>query len=102
MLSRLDDSPEGVTGLSVRGTILKRDVKEALDKVGVVGKLLVVVTPEFDGYMSELVAGLQIACSHEEEGRCALVVPPGMASEAKLRGSRDSFRVFEARTAAVQ
>ena len=102
MIERLDGSPEGVIGLSATGTVLKRDVKEALDRVGVVDKLLVVVTPDFDGYMSELVAGLQFACSHGEAGRCALVVPQGMAKEAKLRGESDSFCVFEARDAATQ
>jgi hypothetical protein len=102
MIESLDDSPDGVTAFRATGTVLKRDVKEALDKVGMVEKLLVVVTADFDGYMSELVAGLERACSNEDAGRCALVVPAGMAREAKLRGESDSFSIFEARDPAVQ
>jgi hypothetical protein len=102
MIERLDDSLGNMVGLSASGTVMARDVKAALRVVGVAERLLVVVTSDFDGYLSELVGGLQNACSHGEAGRCALVVPQGMTREARLRGESGSFRVFETRAAAEQ
>ena len=102
MIEKLDDGPAGLDGLSASGTVMARDVKEALRVIGGAEKLLVVLTADFDGYMSELVGGIQHACRHGDAGRCALVVPEGMREEADLRGESEGFRIFETRDAAVQ
>jgi hypothetical protein len=102
MIDILENGPKDWVGLGASGTVLASDVKAALRTVGVADRLLVVVAPDFDGYMAELVAGLQDACARGEAGRCALLVPLGMAKEARLRGESGSFRVFDARDAAEQ
>lgn len=102
MIERQDESPKDLVGLSASGTVMAHDVKEALRMVGVAEKLLVMVTPDFDGYLAELVGGIQHACTHGEAKRCALVVPQGMAEEARQRGESSNYRVFEARDAAEQ
>lgn len=82
MIHQMTHAPAGVTGLSIAGIVLKRDVASALDGVPGGARVLAVVDPEFDGYMAELIAGLSGGIEAGQIARAALVVPGGMLSEA--------------------
>lgn len=96
----MKNSPAGVAGLEASGTVVARDVTEALRMVAPTEKLLVEVAPRFDGYMAELVGGMRRACREGQAQRCALVVPEDIRSEATMQGEGDGFRIFTARGAA--
>lgn len=100
MIEKMDNSPAGVAGLDVSGTVLARDVTEALRMVAPTESLLVEVAPRFDGYMAELVGGIRRACRDGQAQRCALVVPEDMRDEATMQGEGDGLRIFTAREAA--
>ncbi len=96
MIDSMEDSPEGVVGLIASGTVLKHDVTEAMRLVGSADRMMVVVAPRFDGYMAELIGGLRQSCEDGQAGRCALVVPEDMRSEASMQGEGGAFRIFTA------
>ncbi|KEO55109.1 hypothetical protein [Thioclava pacifica] len=100
MIEKMDNSPAGVAGLEASGTVLARDVTEALRIVAPTQKLLVEVAPRFDGYMAELVGGMRRACRDGQAERCALVVPQDMHDEATMQGEGDGLRIFTARNEA--
>ncbi|OWY01455.1 MULTISPECIES: hypothetical protein [Thioclava] len=94
MIEKMEDGPEGVAALRASGTVLKHDVTEAMRLVGTADRMMVVVAPRFDGYMAELIGGLRQSCEDGQAGRCALVVPEDMRSEADLQGEGGAFRIF--------
>lgn len=96
MIERMTACPAGITGLDVSGTVLLRDVNEAIRMVAPTDRLLVRVASRFDGYMAELVGGVQRACRDGQATRCALVVPDDMMPEATMQGEGAGFRVFSA------
>lgn len=97
MIEKMTDCSAGVTGLTVSGTVLSRDVNEAMRMFAPTDRLLVQVAPRFDGYMAELVGGMHRACREGQAKRCALVVPEDMADEATMQGEGAEFRVFTTR-----
>jgi hypothetical protein len=97
MIEKMSECRAGMTGLTVSGTVLSRDVNEAVRMLAPTDRLLVQVAPRFDGYMAELVGGMHRACREGQAKRCALVVPEDMASEATMQGESAGFRVFTAR-----
>lgn len=96
MLTRIAEMPQGLAGLSVDGTVTAGDLPGAIADLGGTKRLLVSVTPAFDGYMVELVRGLIRAVDDGTLTRCALVVPDAMLPEAKLHGETARFRAFPA------
>lgn len=94
MISSMSGLPRGITGLSVRGTVLAQDVDQALRMVTPAGRLAVSVEPEFDGYMAELVRGVTSACAGGTLAACALIVPEGMLAEAREQGEGPRMRIF--------
>lgn len=102
MLERIEDAPANALALAASGTVMARDVGQAVNAAlgtGATG-LVVVIGEDFDGYMAEVERGLaDVAVAHKDLGRIALVVGPGQADEAKLGGfggSGAAVRVFSA------
>jgi hypothetical protein len=100
MLDSVSDLPPGVLGLTATGTVIAQDVAQALnllrgDAYGA-GGLVVFVDADFDGYLSELVAGLGEASGVDKPlfGRWALVLPDDMVAEATQLGGAGKVSVF--------
>jgi hypothetical protein len=99
MLDRAADTPAGVVGLVANGTVIAQDVSQALAAVDPRGEkrgLIVFVDPDFDGYLSELVSGLDKASSAASPmfQRWALVVPDGVLDEARLHRGGAVLKIF--------
>ena len=92
MLSSITGLPSHIVGLTANGTVIAQDVAQALDVLraerrGASG-LIVFVDPDFDGYLSELVAGLVTASGADAPlfEKWALVLPDDMVTEATQLG----------------
>lgn len=99
MLERIEDAPTTALALAATGTVMARDVGQAVEAgltPGAAG-LVVVIGADFDGYMAEIERGLaEVAAAHARLGRIALVVGPGQADEARVGGPAAPIRVFAA------
>jgi hypothetical protein len=102
MLASVAGLPAGVVGLTANGTVIAQDVAQALDVLQAetrgAGGLIVVVDPDFDGYLSELVAGLSAAASGDKPlfAKWALVLPDAMVPEATQLGGGEKVTIFPA------
>ncbi len=92
MLERLQDAPDQVIGLSASGTVMARDVEDAIRLSADPGGstpagLVVVVDRDFDGYFAELARGLADAArAHKSLVRLAVVTDADRLEEARLSG----------------
>jgi hypothetical protein len=100
MLDSVAGLPDGVLGLKANGTVIAQDVAQALgllraDASGARG-LIVFLDPDFDGYLSELVAGLGAGSSVDQPlfRKWALVLPDDMIAEATQLGGAGNVRIF--------
>ena len=89
MLKRLQDAPANALALEASGTVMARDVEEAVEAAlgptSAVTALVVVIGEDFDGYMAELERGLSnVSIAHKAIVRSALVTEPGQLDEAKI------------------
>ena len=101
MLQRLQDAPDQVIGLSASGTVVARDIEDAIClSTGPGGAtpagLVVVVDRDFDGYFAEIGRALANAPrTHTSLVRLALVTDADRLGEARLSGFGDSpVRLF--------
>jgi hypothetical protein len=95
MLERMQDSPEHALALKASGTVMARDVEAAVDSAlgaSAVGTgLVIVIDPDFDGYLAELARGLTtVSVAHKNVVRIAVVGNADQIEEAKLSGFSDS------------
>jgi hypothetical protein len=103
MLEPLTDLPAGVCGLRALGTVVAADVAAAIAGAAAASGhattkgLVVVIDPDFDGYLAELVRGLATAAAAPAPAfaRFALIAPDGVVSEARAHGA-DAPRIFPA------
>ena len=112
MFEPLGELPEGLSGLRASGTIVERDVTEAVASAakamqGSKGRgLVVIVGPDFDGYLAELVRGLAKEAAVAPFARYALVVKDDELDEVRQYGcfGADNLRVFgeRARQSAIE
>ncbi len=91
MLERLLDAPADTLALRASGTVMARDVEAAIEAAlgpsGASTGLVVVIDPDFDGYMAELARGLSSsALAHKNLVKLAVVCDSGLLDEAKLSG----------------
>jgi hypothetical protein len=92
MLERLQDAPDQVIGLCASGTVVARDIEDAIRlSAGPGGSspagLVVVVDRDFDGYFAEIARALTEASrDHEALVRLALVTDADRLDEARLSG----------------
>jgi hypothetical protein len=113
MLERIPDAPDRIIALRASGTVMARDVDEAIaSQAGAGGStaagLVVVIDRDFDGYLAELARGLSnAALAHRALVKLAVVTEEGKMPEAQLSGFDKSavpVRFFAAsdRTAAFE
>ncbi|RBP11898.1 hypothetical protein DFR50_1155 [Roseiarcus fermentans] len=103
MLERIQDAPADALALAASGTVMARDVEQAVDAaLGAISAptgLVVVIGDDFDGYMAELERGLaNVAAAHRTIVRIALVTGPGQSAEATLGVAQSAvpIRLFAA------
>jgi hypothetical protein len=110
------DLSNNVSGLRASGTVVEQDVREAVAQAAAAAKdtsthrgLVVFVDPEFDGYLAELIRGLEREAAQNPASfaRWALVVKDDVVEEASQFGSfiaDSNLRVFpdSARTSALE
>jgi len=100
MLNAISNLPTGVVGLSAQGTVIAKDVSQALviaqSAPGAGGGLIVFVDPDLDGYLSEIVAALDTASQSEAPPfqRWALLAPDGVVKEAEQFRSGSKLKIF--------
>ena len=101
MLERLQDAPDQVIGLSASGTVIARDIEDAIRlSAGPGGStpagLVVVVERDFDGFFAEIARALTDASrAHKSLVRLALVTDADRLDEARLSGfDGSSVRLF--------
>jgi len=101
MLERLQDAPDQVVGVNASGTVVARDIEEAIRlSAGPGGStpagLVVVVDRDFDGYFAEIARALTEASrAHTSLVRLALVTDADRLDEARLSGFEGSpVRLF--------
>jgi len=92
MLTRLEGQPEELIRLRASGTVLATDVSLAMRDLPARAHLIVVLDPDFDGYLAEISRGLAAA----DCARCALIVPDDMLVEARIHADTETFRTFPA------
>jgi hypothetical protein len=91
MLERVLDAPADTLALRASGTVMARDVEAAIEAAlgpsGASTGLVVVIDPDFDGYLAELARGLSSsALAHKNLVKLAVVCDSGLLDEAKLSG----------------
>ena len=93
MLERIEDAPAQAIALRASGTIMGRDIEEAIDAA--IGQsdaatgLVVVLNSDFDGYFAELARGLaNAALAHKGLVKLAVVASPSVMGEAGRAPSR--------------
>jgi hypothetical protein len=104
MLEPLTDLPAGVVGLRAIGTVLAEDVAAAITAAAAAPGhaptkgMVVLIDPDFDGYLAELVRGLATAAVAPAPAfaRFALIAPDGVVSEARSHGGDFAMRIFPA------
>ena len=91
MLERIADAPALTLALKACGTIMARDVGQAIEAA--IGQstastgLVIVVDRDFDGYFAELARGLTNASlAHKNLVKLAVVTDPDRMEEARLSG----------------
>lgn len=102
MLEPVADLPAGVIGLRANGTVIAQDILQALvlaiaaPDVDKIFGLILFVDPDLDGYLSEIVSGLDKASETEPAlfHRWALVVPDDAVSEAEQYRGQGKLNVF--------
>ncbi|MGJ0505970.1 MAG: hypothetical protein ACR652_02300 [Methylocystis sp.] len=98
MLESLAETPPGVRGLRATGVVVAADVAQALAAAqpDAAAGLVVVIDPDFDGYLAELMRGLAAAAAAPAPAfaRVALVAPDDMLAEAGRHGGE--VRLFPA------
>ncbi len=91
MLERVLDAPAETLALRASGTVMARDVEAAIEaamgpSVASAG-VVIVIDPDFDGYLAELGRGLSSsALAHKNLVKLAVVCDAGLLDEAKLSG----------------
>lgn len=95
----------GIQQLSATGTILAGDVAKLFGasdlNLDATRGFLLVIGPDFDGYLSELAKGLERASTHlsDAQRHMAVVMTDGMLHEASLTGLKEdgaTLRTFPA------
>ncbi len=91
MLERLQEASDQFIGLCASGTVMARDVEEAIGALAVVGSvpagLVFVVDRDFDGYFAEVVRGLvNASLAHRSLVKLAVVTEAEQMEEARLAG----------------
>ena len=91
MLERVVDAPAEALALSASGTVMARDVEAAIEAAvgpsSAATGLVIVIDPDFDGYLAELARGLgSAALAHKPLVKLAVVCDAGLLNEAKLSG----------------
>ena len=102
MLERMQDAPEHALALKASGTVMARDVEQAIEaalgSASAATGLVVVVDRDFDGYFAELARGLaNVALAHKTIVRIAVVTDADRMDEARLNpwsASAVSIRLF--------
>jgi hypothetical protein len=100
MLDPIIDLPAGVVGLRANGTVIAQDISQALTLASAAADrsrgLIVVVDPDLDGYLAEIVAALDKASEAEPAlfQQWALVVPDDVVSEAEQYRGAGKLSVF--------
>jgi hypothetical protein len=87
MLERLQDAPAQTLALRASGTVLARDIENAIDAGlgGAATGLVIVIDPDFDGDFAELARGLaSSALAHKSLVKLAVVVDPEQMDGARL------------------
>ena len=91
MLERVPDAPAHALALNASGTVMASDVEAAIEAA--VGQsdaatgLVIVIDPDFDGYLAELARGLASSgLAHKNLVKLAVVCDAGLLDEAKLSG----------------
>jgi len=89
MLERTQDQPEHALALEASGTVMARDVEQAIDAAlgaaTVATGLVIVISRDFDGYFAELARGLAtVAVAHKNIVRIAVVTEADRMDEARL------------------
>ena len=92
MLTRLEGLPEELVRLHASGTVVATDVSLAMRDLPAQAHMVVVLDPDFDGYLAEISRGL----AGSDCARCALIVPDDMIEEARIHADTDRFRIFPA------
>jgi hypothetical protein len=91
MLERVVDAPAHALALNASGTVMARDVEAAIEAAvgpsSAATGLVIVIDPDFDGYLAELGRGLGAAAlAHKCLVKLAVVCDVGLLDEAKLSG----------------
>ena len=91
MLERVVDAPAHALALNASGTVMARDVEAAIEAaVGLSSAatgLVIVIDPDFDGYLAELARGLgSAALAHKPLVKLAVVCDVRLLDEAKVSG----------------
>ncbi len=91
MLERVPDAPAETLALRASGTVMARDVETAIEaalgRSGASSGLVIVIDPDFDGYLAELARGLSSsALTHKNLVKLAVVCDAGLLDEAKFSG----------------
>jgi hypothetical protein len=91
MLERIQDAPAHTVALRALGTVMAQDVEAAIQAAlgpsSAASGLVVVIDPDFDGYLAELSRGLaNAALAHRSLVKLAVVADAGRLDEARLSG----------------
>ncbi len=91
MLERLPDAPAHALALNASGTVMASDVEAAIEAAvgqsGAATGLVIVIDPDFDGYLAELARGLaNSALAYKNLVKLAVVCDAGLLDEVKLSG----------------
>ncbi len=98
MLERIQDGPTQAVALKASGTVMASDVEQAAAALATgpapIG-LVIVIDPDFDGYMAEVARGLaNVSLAHKTIVRIAVVLDPGQMSESGFSVSAVPIRTF--------
>ena len=92
MLERLLGAPDQIIGLRASGTVMARDIEEAIRSIvgsggSVPTGLVIIVDRDMDGYFAELARGLGSASlAHRSLVKLAVVTDAERLEEARLSG----------------
>ncbi len=91
MLERMQDAPAQALALEASGTIMARDVEQAIEAglgaTSAATGLVIVISRDFDGYFAELARGLaNVSLAHKTIVRIAVVTDGDRMDEARLAG----------------
>lgn len=92
MLERQADAPDRTIALKASGTVMARDVVEAIARVSAdfgasAASVVVEIDHDFDGYLAELARGLATASlAHRSLVKLAVVMDGDRLDEARVAG----------------